>query len=143
MIAIETKELVKEYPGKVRSGRSTASRSTSRGPGLRPARTERAGKTTTVKILTTLSKPTAGTAHIGGVDVVREPRRVRRSIGVVAQKAGVDPTATGRENVELQGRFFGLGGAASARVDELLALVELTDAADGSPARTRAAWPDD
>ena len=109
-----------------------ASRSTSR-PGqvfalLGP---NGAGKTTTVKILTTLSKPTAGTAHVGGVDVVREPGRVRRSIGVVAQKAGVDPTATGRENIELQGRFFGLGGAQlRTRVDELLALVELTDAAD-------------
>jgi ABC-2 type transport system ATP-binding protein len=90
-----------------------------------------AGKTTTVKVLTTLSQPTSGTAHVGGFDVVREPDKVRASIGVVAQRAGADPAATGRENLTLQGRFFSMGGRdLRSRIDALLELVSLTDAAD-------------
>ncbi len=67
-----------------------------------------AGKSTTVKILTTLTLPDAGRATVAGHDVVREPDRVRRAIGVVGQKHGVDPEATGRENLQLQGDFYGL-----------------------------------
>jgi ABC-2 type transport system ATP-binding protein len=67
-----------------------------------------AGKSTTVKILTTLSRPDAGEARVAGIDVLREPGRVRRAIGVVAQRSGVDPQATGRENLELQGEVHGL-----------------------------------
>jgi ABC-2 type transport system ATP-binding protein len=90
-----------------------------------------AGKTTAVKILTTLSRPTSGQARVAGFDVVREPGKVRQAIGVVAQRAGADPSATGRENLALQGRFFGMGGRAlGARIDALLELVGLTDAAD-------------
>jgi ABC-2 type transport system ATP-binding protein len=63
-----------------------------------------AGKSTTVRILTTLSAPTAGVARVAGFDVVRQPREVRRRIGYVAQSPGVDLTATGRENLDLQGR---------------------------------------
>src|SRR5215471_9934295 len=61
-----------------------------------------AGKSTTVKILTTLSRADAGEARVAGLDVVRDAERVRRSIGVVGQKPGLDPDATGRENLELQ-----------------------------------------
>ena len=53
-----------------------------------------AGKSTTVKILTTLTLPDAGTAVVAGFDVVREAGEVRRTIGVVGQKHGVDPDAT-------------------------------------------------
>jgi len=89
-----------------------------------------AGKTTTVKILTTLSRPTSGTARVAGFDVGREPASVRKAIGVVSQQSGIDPTATGRENLVLQGRFFGLGGRPlNRRIDELLAIVGLADAA--------------
>lgn len=70
-----------------------------------------AGKSTIVKILTTLSRPTAGRASIGGHDVVREPARVRRVIGVVAQKSAVDLEATAAENLALQGQLYGMSGA--------------------------------
>jgi ABC-2 type transport system ATP-binding protein len=95
-----------------------------------------AGKSTTVRILTTLSAPTAGGARVAGFDVVRQPREVRRRIGAVAQSSGVDPTATGRENLTLQGRLFRLPSAdLRARTAELLHLFGLADAAD-RPAST-------
>jgi ABC-2 type transport system ATP-binding protein len=90
-----------------------------------------AGKTTTVRMLTTLLSITSGAARVGGVDVAREPDAVRRLIGVALQEAGLDPRQSGRELLVLQGRLFGLSPrAASARAVELLALVELEDAAD-------------
>src|SRR5579862_9525502 len=70
-----------------------------------------AGKSTLVKILTTLSRPTAGRASVAGFDVAREPERVRRAIGVVAQKAAIDVEATAMENLRLQGQLYGLSGA--------------------------------
>jgi ABC-2 type transport system ATP-binding protein len=82
-------------------------------------------------VLTTLTKPNAGRAFVAGHDVVREPNRVRRSIGYVPQESGVDREATGRENLMLQGRIQGLSGAdLRARVDDLLELVGIVDAAD-------------
>jgi ABC-2 type transport system ATP-binding protein len=90
-----------------------------------------AGKSTTVRVLTTLTKPDAGRALVAGHDVVREPNRVRRSIGYVPQESGVDREATGRENLLLQGRIQGLrSDDLRARVDELLRLVGIADAAD-------------
>jgi ABC-2 type transport system ATP-binding protein len=89
-----------------------------------------AGKTTAVKILTSLATPDEGTATVEGIDVLTSPRRVRHVIGVVAQRSGADPTATGRENLILQGHLYGLrGGEAKARADELLAHFSLSDAA--------------
>jgi ABC-2 type transport system ATP-binding protein len=90
-----------------------------------------AGKTTTVRMLTTLLSITSGAAQVAGVDVAREPDAVRRRIGVALQEAGLDPRQTGRELLVLQGRLFGLAPRdASARAEDLLALVELEDAAD-------------
>jgi ABC-2 type transport system ATP-binding protein len=90
-----------------------------------------AGKTTTVKILTSLARPDAGTARVQGVDVLARPGQVRHLIGVVAQRSGADPTATGRENLILQGRLYGLRGeAVHARADQLLAHFGLTEAAE-------------
>ena len=90
-----------------------------------------AGKSTTVRVLTTLTRPDSGRALVAGEDVVRHPDRVRRAIGYVAQDSGVDPEATGRENLMLQGRIHGMAGTPlRARVDELLQLVGLADAAD-------------
>jgi ABC-2 type transport system ATP-binding protein len=90
-----------------------------------------AGKTTTVRMLTTLLSITSGTARVAGIDVAEDPDAVRRRIGVALQEAGLDPRQTGRELLALQGRLFGMGTrAAAARADELLALVELGDAAD-------------
>jgi len=89
-----------------------------------------AGKSTTVKILTSLARPDSGTARVEGIDVLARPGQVRHLIGVVAQRSGADPTATGRENLILQGRLYGLrGGTVRARADELLAHFGLTEAA--------------
>jgi ABC-2 type transport system ATP-binding protein len=130
MTAIEAQDLVKEYRGKVRA-LDGVSFEVEAGQVFALLGPNGAGKTTTVKILTTLSKPTSGAARIDGVDVAANPGAVRRTIGVVAQRAGVDPIATGRENLHLQGRFFGLGGRTlAARANELLELVDLTEAAD-------------
>ena len=89
-----------------------------------------AGKSTTVKILTTLTAPDSGEARVAGFDVLREQQSVRRAIGVVGQKLGVDPEATGRENLVLQGDLYGMPRQrARARADELLARFGLTEAA--------------
>jgi ABC-2 type transport system ATP-binding protein len=90
-----------------------------------------AGKSTTVKMLTTLLSITSGTAFVAGVDVARAPDEARRRMGVALQEAGLDPRQTGRELLVLQGRLFGMSPSeASTRAEELLALVELEDAAD-------------
>ncbi len=90
-----------------------------------------AGKSTTVRMLTTLMTITAGTAHVAGVDVAADPDGARHKIGVALQEAGLDPRQTGRELLTLQSRLFGMSApAAAARAEELLELVELTDAAD-------------
>ncbi|GAA1870665.1 ATP-binding cassette domain-containing protein [Actinomadura bangladeshensis] len=79
------------------------------------------GKTTTVRILTTLLAPDGGAAAVGGHDVVREGAAVRRTIGLTAQQATVDDMLTGRENLELFAGLSHLGGRrARRRADELL-----------------------
>jgi ABC-2 type transport system ATP-binding protein len=90
-----------------------------------------AGKSTAVKILTTLSRPDAGSAMVAGHDVLVAPDAVRRAIGVVAQKSGLDREATGRENLRLQGQVYGLRGRSlEERIDALLERFGLSDAAD-------------
>jgi ABC-2 type transport system ATP-binding protein len=90
-----------------------------------------AGKSTTVKILTTLSQPDGGSARVAGFDVLERPADVRRAIGSVAQRSGVDIEATGRENLLLQARVYGLSGrAARRRAAELLERFGLAEAAD-------------
>jgi ABC-2 type transport system ATP-binding protein len=90
-----------------------------------------AGKSTTVRTLTTLTRPDSGRALVAGEDAIRHPGRVRRAIGYVAQDSGVDWEATGRENLLLQGRIHGRAGVAlHRRVDEVLELVGLREAAD-------------
>jgi daunorubicin resistance ABC transporter ATP-binding subunit len=90
-----------------------------------------AGKTTALRILATLLKPDAGTARVGGHDVLRDAHRVRELIGVTGQYASVDDELTGRHNLTMIGRLVGMSGKqANARADELLADAGLTDAAD-------------
>jgi ABC-2 type transport system ATP-binding protein len=90
-----------------------------------------AGKSTTVRMLTTLLSITSGAAFVAGVDVAREPDEARRRMGVALQEAGLDARQTGRELLVLQGRLFGMSASeALARAEELLALVELEEAAD-------------
>jgi daunorubicin resistance ABC transporter ATP-binding subunit len=90
-----------------------------------------AGKSTLVQILATLLVPDAGTVRIGGVDAVREARRVRALIGLAGQAAAVDGTLTGRENLELVGRLYGLRRRdARARAQEVLERLSLASAGD-------------
>jgi ABC-2 type transport system ATP-binding protein len=90
-----------------------------------------AGKTTTVRMLCTLLAPTAGTATVAGLDVVRQGAEVRRRIGVALQEIGLDPVQSGRELLELQCGLYGITGQAGrARAQELLELVGLTEASE-------------
>src|SRR5918997_2362594 len=90
-----------------------------------------AGKSTTVLMLTTLLPPTAGTARVGGYDVVAEGPKVRSVIGAALQGAALDPLLTGRDHVRLQATLQGIPrGERRERADELLARVGLSQAAD-------------
>jgi ABC-2 type transport system ATP-binding protein len=90
-----------------------------------------AGKSTTVRVLVTLTTPDDGRAMVAGHDVRREANAVRRTIGYVPQETGADGYGTGRENLMLQGRVQGMRGRdLRERVDRLLGLVGIADAAD-------------
>jgi len=90
-----------------------------------------AGKSTTVRVLVTLTHPDGGTAAVAGHDAVRDAGAVRRVIGYVPQESGIDRRATGRENLQLQGRVYGMRRAdLRRRIDELLEIVGIADAAD-------------
>src|SRR4051812_33179881 len=88
-----------------------------------------AGKTTTVRILTTLLRPDSGTARVAGLDVTRDENALRSKIGLAGQYAAVDENLTGRENLEMVGRLYHLGGdVARRRATELLAQFDLVEA---------------
>ena len=90
-----------------------------------------AGKSTTIKILTTLSRPDSGSARVAGIDVLADPVRVRRTIGVVGQRPSFDREATGRENLVLQGQIYDVTGRRlKQRVAALLERFDLGAAAD-------------
>jgi ABC-2 type transport system ATP-binding protein len=90
-----------------------------------------AGKSTTVLMLTTLLPPTAGTARVGGYDVVREGPKVRTVIGAALQEAALDPLLTGRDHLKLQATLQAIPRSERrARGDELLERVGLAEAAD-------------
>jgi ABC-2 type transport system ATP-binding protein len=90
-----------------------------------------AGKSTTIKILTTLMPKTSGSVSIGGLDLDNEPHKIRQLIGVQSQETALDLDLTGRENLMLQGHLQHMNRQMlDKRVDELLGLVALEDAAD-------------
>jgi len=90
-----------------------------------------AGKTTTIRILTTLTKPTSGSARLNGFDVLREPLKVKRAIGVVQQHISLDRDLTVRENMQLHARLHHLKPSErKQRITELLDYVELTEQAN-------------
>lgn len=90
-----------------------------------------AGKTTTISILTTMALPTAGTVMVTGLDVVQQADAVRKRIGVTFQEIVLDVDLTGRETLEFHGRLYGQSKPKrKVKIDELLALVELEEAAD-------------
>jgi ABC-2 type transport system ATP-binding protein len=94
-----------------------------------------AGKTTFVRAVATLQRPTSGSLRVRGHDVVRDPVAVRRDIGLAGQFAAVEPTMTGRENLEMTARLFGHGRRAArhaaAAVIEQLGLGEVADRRSG------------
>jgi ABC-2 type transport system ATP-binding protein len=90
-----------------------------------------AGKTTFVRAVATLLRPDAGTLHVDGIDALRQPAKVRQVVGLAGQFAAVEEAMTGRENLRMVGRLFGLNRkeakAAAARV---LDQMQLTADAD-------------
>ena len=90
-----------------------------------------AGKTTTLRMLATLLAPSAGEATIAGADLRREPQTVRERIGYVPQGGSTDPAETGRGELIIQGRLYGMSKAdAQQRAADVLAALDLVEAAD-------------
>ena len=90
-----------------------------------------AGKTTFVRAVATLLRPDAGTLHVDGIDALRKPARVRQVIGLAGQFAAVEEAMTGRENLEMVGRLFGLSRKqAKAAALRVLDQMQLTGDAD-------------
>jgi ABC-2 type transport system ATP-binding protein len=90
-----------------------------------------AGKSTTIKMLTTLLDPTSGTALVAGFDVVKSPARVRRCIGYVPQMLSADGALTGRENLILSAKLYGMPRAErDPRIADALSFMGLAEAAE-------------
>ncbi len=86
-----------------------------------------AGKTTLIRVLATLLRPDRGSVRVAGVDVVADPNAARARIGLAGQFAAVDAFLTGRENVEMVGRLYGLSPRnARQRADDVLERIGLT-----------------
>ena len=95
-----------------------------------------AGKTTAIAILCSLLRPTRGTVSIRGLDIRRNPKRIREWMGIVPQDIALYPTLTARENLRYFGRLYGMGGGAlEPRIEECLEWVGLTEKAD-QPVKT-------
>ncbi len=129
--AVETRDLVKAYPGvRAVDGVSLAIPEGEVFGFLGP---NGAGKTTTILILATLLRPTSGEARVDGHDVVREPDRVRRSIGYIPQQLTVEDNLTGRENLLILAKLVDVPRAERAgRIGEALRAVGLEERA-GEP----------
>ena len=90
-----------------------------------------AGKSTTIGILTTTVKPTGGTARLGGYDVVSQPLQARSVSSVVFQEAVVDGSLTGRQNLDLHARLWGVdAGHAARRIEELVRALGISELID-------------
>jgi ABC-2 type transport system ATP-binding protein len=90
-----------------------------------------AGKTTLIRVLATLLRPTSGTVEVAGIDVLADPTGARARIGLAGQFAAVDAYLTGRENVEMVGRLYGIRGPeVRRRADEVLERIGLASDAD-------------
>ncbi len=90
-----------------------------------------AGKTTLLSMLCTILKPTSGRAWVNGFDIVKEPGKVRKSIGIVFQQPSVDDLLTGRENLAMHNLLFGVPREMrKKRIDDVLTIVNLEKRAD-------------
>lgn len=127
---IETMNLHKEYPGG-KIALEDVSLSVQRGGIFGLLGPNGAGKTTMLSILTTLLRKTSGEVFIDGIDVSREPERVRKRIGLVFQNSTNDSELTGRENLEYIAGLYGVPSRdAKSRIDELLDEMNLLESAD-------------
>jgi ABC-2 type transport system ATP-binding protein len=128
--AIEAKELRKHYPPDVQA-LDGVSLKVEAGTIFGVLGPNGAGKSTLTRVLCTLTRPDSGEATVAGIDVIKDPVQVRRTIGVVGQKHGSDANATGRENLVLHGEFYGITGRElKSKVAAALERFELVDAAD-------------
>ncbi len=128
-IAIKATNLTKKFDGLVAVDNVTIS--INRGELFGLLGPNGAGKTTLIAMLSTMLRPTSGTAELYGYLIEKDPVKVRRSIGVVFQDTTLDERLTGRENLELHGRLYGMDRQTrQRRIKELLELVELDDRAD-------------
>jgi ABC-2 type transport system ATP-binding protein len=137
-IVIETKALRKDFgkpDAKDRKGRPKGVRAVD-GVDLTIRRGEifgmlgpnGAGKTTILSMLVTIHPPTSGTARVAGIDVAEDPGGVRKHVGIVFQEPTLDTLLTGRENLQLHGRLYGVPPREiDARADEMLRLVGLAE----------------
>ena len=129
-VAIEVDELTKHFAGGVRA-LDGVTFTVDEGEVFGYLGRNGAGKSTTVRILTTLLRPTSGTAVVLGHDVSRDPGAVRKVFGAALQEAALDELMTGREHLEMAARLAGLGKAQSVeRAAELLESFGLRAAAD-------------
>lgn len=127
-LAIETHEMTKEFRGGVLA-LGSVSFQVGWGEIFGYLGRSGSGKTTTVRILTTLSRPTSGNGRVAGHDILLDPDSVRRSIGVTMQDAALDDQMTGREHLDFMGRLWGLDAKhARTRGQELLETFGLADA---------------
>ena len=135
MAAIEAHGLVKEYERGVRA-LDGVTLSVEDGEIFGFLGQNGSGKSTTIRILTTLLAPTDGSARIAGLDIRTHGGMVRERIGVALQEAGLDELQTGRELLRLQAHLYGMArDRVEPRVDQLLEIVDLVDAAS-RPIRT-------
>ena len=124
MVIIKTNALTKSY-GKIQAVRSI-DLNIEKGEIFGLLGPNGAGKTTTIGMLCTIVRPTSGSASIAGYDVIDEPAQVRRKVGIVFQDPTLDTVLTGRENLELHARLYGVPSAIrEKRITEMLELVDL------------------
>ena len=130
LAAVEAQDLVKTYPGDVQAVRGI-SFTVAPGEAFGLLGPNGAGKTTTIGMLNTTVSPTSGQAFLGGLDVARHPRGTRAISSVVFQDTVVDQPLTGRQNLELHRRLWGVpSGPGKARLGELAEAVGIAGILD-------------
>jgi ABC-2 type transport system ATP-binding protein len=131
---VEVNELVKRYPKAEVNAVDGVSFAIEQGEVFGLLGPNGAGKTTTVGVLTTRVRPTAGTASIGGVDVMRDPVGTRRQLAVVPQRSNLDRAISIRDNLIFHAAYHGVPAKVrEARADELLGQFGLLDRATTKP----------
>lgn len=126
MSIIETKALTKTY-GRIQAVRGI-NLNIEQGEIFGMLGPNGAGKTTTIGMLCTIIRPTSGSASIAGFDIMHNPTNVRRNVGIVFQDPTLDTILTGRENLELHARLYGIPAAdREKRIREMLELVDLAE----------------